>query len=93
MDYNRMWFKARFGFKATDQPRAVTACQWVLEKGEPLLIGNAGQDQRFPPEGIPLAGARPCQSYAGTPLISSSQQVVGTLAVMARSPASSSRST
>jgi PAS domain S-box-containing protein len=86
MDYNRMWFKARFGFKAADQSRAVTACQWVLEKGEPLLIGNAGQDQRFPPEGIPLAGARPCQSYAGTPLISSSQQVVGTLAVMARKP-------
>jgi two-component system, OmpR family, sensor histidine kinase VicK len=22
MDYNRLWFKARYGFKATDQPRA-----------------------------------------------------------------------
>ncbi len=57
MDYNRLWFKARFGFKATDQPRAATACQWMLEKGEPLLIADAGQDPRFPPEGIPLPNA------------------------------------
>ena len=57
MDYNRLWFKARFGFKAIDQPRATTACQWMLERGEPLLIADAGQDPRFPPEGIPLAGA------------------------------------
>jgi two-component system sensor histidine kinase VicK len=86
MDYSRLWFKAQFGFKATDQPRATTACQWMQERGEPLLIQNAGQDQRFPPEGIPLAGAKPCLSYAGTPLISSAQQVVGTLALLARKP-------
>src|SRR5580698_8772714 len=55
MDFNRLWFKARFGFKATDQPRASTADQWMLEKGEPLLIADASQDPRFPPEGIPLA--------------------------------------
>ena len=56
---NRLWFKARFGFKATDQPRATTACQWMLEDGMPLLIADAGQDPRFPPEGIPLPGASP----------------------------------
>ena len=38
MDFNRLWFKARFGFKGIEQPRASTACQWMLEKGEPLLI-------------------------------------------------------
>jgi two-component system, OmpR family, sensor histidine kinase VicK len=86
VDFNRLWFKARFGFTGTEQPRAATACQWLLEKGQPLLIHDAGQDSRFPPAGIPLIGARPCRSYAGVPLISGAQQVIGTLAVLAREP-------
>jgi two-component system sensor histidine kinase VicK len=86
MDFNRLWFKARFGFKAAEQPRSVTACQWLLEKGQPLLIPDASQDSRFPPDGIPLMGARPCRSYAGVPLISSNLEVIGTLAVLAREP-------
>jgi two-component system sensor histidine kinase VicK len=85
-DFNRLWFKARFGFNASEQPRAATACQWLLEKGQPLLIRDASQDSRFPPVGIPLIGAKPCRSYAGVPLISSAQQVIGTLAVLAREP-------
>ena len=57
MDFNRLWFKARYGFKGADQPRALSACQWVLEKGEPQLIVDASRDSRFPPGGIPLPGA------------------------------------
>jgi PAS domain S-box-containing protein len=86
MDFNRLWFKARFGFKGVEQSRATTACQWMLEKGEPLLIVNAAEDRRFLPQGIPLVGAKPCLSYAGTPLITSSQEVVGTMAVLATKP-------
>jgi two-component system sensor histidine kinase VicK len=86
MDFNRLWFKSVFGFKAQEQPRSTTACQWLLEKGQPLLIADAGQDPRFPPTGIPLMGAKLCRSYAGVPLVSSSQQVIGTLAMLAREP-------
>ncbi|HUV68979.1 MAG TPA: PAS domain S-box protein [Terracidiphilus sp.] len=86
MDFNRLWFKARFGFKGIEQPRASTACQWMLEKGEPLLIANAAEDRRFLPQGISLPGARPCLSYVGTPLITSAQQVVGTMALLAVRP-------
>ena len=86
MDFNRLWFKSQFGFKASEQARSTTACQWMLESGKPLLIRDAGQDPRFPPDGIPVIGAEPCRSYAGTPLISSSREVVGTLAVLAREP-------
>lgn len=86
MDYNRLWFKSRFNFQATDQPRASTACQWMLETGAPLLIPDASRDPRFPPNGIPLVGARPCLSYAGVPLLSSAQQMVGTMAVLALRP-------
>jgi PAS domain S-box-containing protein len=86
MDFNRLWFKSQFGFKAQEQPRSSTACQWVLEKGQPLLVGDAAADPRFPPTGIALSGARPCRSYAGVRLMSTSGQVMGTLAVLARDP-------
>src|SRR4051812_45065204 len=55
-DYSRLWFKSRFGFRAVEQPRASTACQWMLEAGTPLIVTDASQDGRFPKEGIPLAG-------------------------------------
>ena len=86
MDYNRLWFKARFGFKATDQPRGAAASQWMSDKGEPLLIMDARKDPRFPPEGIPLPNAGPCLSYAAVPLISSDEQTIGTMAVLGREP-------
>jgi PAS domain S-box-containing protein len=86
MDFSRLWFKSRHGFNAIEQPRSTTACQWLLEKGLPLLIGDAGQDPRFPPEGIELAGARPCRSYAGIPLITGAHQIAGTLAILSREP-------
>jgi two-component system, OmpR family, sensor histidine kinase VicK len=86
MDFSRLWFKSQFGFKAQEQPRSSTACQWLLEKGQPLLILDAAGDPRFPPTGIALMAAKPCRSYAGVPLISSAEQVIGTLAVLARDP-------
>lgn len=85
-DFSRIWFKSRYGFKGIEQTRATTGCHWVLEKGSSLLINNAGQDSRFLPQGIPLSGAKPCLSYAGTPLITSTQQTVGTLAVLSTKP-------
>jgi PAS domain S-box-containing protein len=86
MEMNRLWFKSRHGFQATEQPRSQTGCQWTLERRAPLLIRDAGRDARFPPEGIDLAGVARCRSYAGVPLIDGAQQVVGTLAVLSREP-------
>ncbi len=82
MDYHRLWFKARYGFKGVEQTRTTTACHWMLETGAPMLIANAGEDRRFLPQGIPLAGGKPCLSYAGTPLITGAQQIVGSMAVL-----------
>jgi two-component system, OmpR family, sensor histidine kinase VicK len=84
MDHSRLWFKSRFGFKATDQPRDATACKWVIEKGAPLLISDAGRDADLPPDGIPLPNAQASLSYAAAPLITSDQQTIGVLAVLAR---------
>jgi PAS domain S-box-containing protein len=86
IDSNRLWFKSRFGFEAAEQPRSSTACQWMLQSGEPLLIRDASQDPRFPPQGIELAGGAPCRSYVGVPLMTSTRQIVGTFAILAREP-------
>jgi PAS domain S-box-containing protein len=86
MDYHRLWFKARYGFKGVEQTRATTACHWMVESGAPMLIANAGVDGRFLPQGIPLAGGKPCLSYAGTPLITSAQQIVGSMALLSTKP-------
>jgi two-component system sensor histidine kinase VicK len=86
MDFNRLWFKSRFGFKAADQPRTATACQWIVQSGQALLVRNAAADPRFPPEGIPIPGGEFCLSYAGVPLFTAHQHLVGTLAVLSRHP-------
>lgn len=100
MEEGRLVFKARYGFEATDQPRAQTACHRVLEKRKPLLIADAAGDARFGPEGLRLAGAGLCRSYAGTLLepagtlpgppgaapAASQWREKGTLAVLAREP-------
>lgn len=68
MDGDRLWFRSRYGFEATDQPLAATACSLTLEKGKSLLIDDAAKDARFGPGGLMLTGAERCRSYAGTPL-------------------------
>jgi two-component system sensor histidine kinase VicK len=91
---NRLWFRSQYGFEATEQPLTTTACRRMLENRNPLLIADAAKDGRFGPEGLVLAGASPCRSYAGTLLApaSTSPSTVGTpletgtLAVLAREP-------
>src|SRR5579864_7627568 len=86
MDFNRLWFKSRFGFMATDQPRTSSVCRYVVEDGKPMLLADAAADPRFMPEGIEVPGCRPCRSYAAIPLKAANQHIVGTRAILARRP-------
>lgn len=91
MDANRLCFKSRYGFEATEQARVTTGCHFMLEKGNALLIGDAAKYSRFAPLGIPLAGGDYCRSYAGTLLAPAGAQTApgtwietASLAVLAR---------
>jgi two-component system, OmpR family, sensor histidine kinase VicK len=86
VDSGRLWFKSRHGFYAAEQARSQTGCHWMLESGAPLLIPDAARDPRFPPEGIDLAGAARCRSYAGVALVGAGNEIVGTLAVLSPLP-------
>jgi PAS domain S-box-containing protein len=86
LDDDLLRFRSRFGFDAAAQPRDLSACQWTLKSSLPLLIPHTGKDGRFPRTGIELLPGIHCLSYAGVPLILSSQQVIGTLAVLSTAP-------
>ena len=86
MDFNRLWFKSRFGFMAAEQARNSTACRYVVEDGQPMIVADAAADPRFLPSGIEVPGGRDCRSYAGLPLRTANQQIVGTMAILARRP-------
>jgi PAS domain S-box-containing protein len=86
LDEDILRFRSRFGFEVANQSRDSSACQWTLKSSLPLLIPHAGKDGRFPRYGVELQAGIRCLSYAGVPLILSSQQVIGTLAVLAKEP-------
>jgi PAS domain S-box-containing protein len=86
IDFNRLWFKSRYGFNAPEQPLGSAGCNWVITSGQPLLVPDAAEDRRFPPEGIEVPGGITCRSYAGVPLIGADQQMIGTLAVLSHHP-------
>ena len=85
LDGDHLRFRSCFGFKGADQPRDLSACQYALKSSLPLLIPHVGKDGRFSRSGIELQPGIYCLSYAAVPLILSSQQVIGTLAVLATS--------
>ncbi|MGP8252794.1 MAG: PAS domain S-box protein [Terracidiphilus sp.] len=86
LDDDHLRFRSRFGFEAVNQPRDLSACQFTLKSSLPLLVPHTGKDGRFPRSGIELSPGVRCLSYAGVPLILSSRQVIGTLAVLATAP-------
>jgi PAS domain S-box-containing protein len=86
MDSKRLWYKSHFGFSAPEQSRSTTGCHWMLPSGQSMLVRDAAKDSRFAREGIWPFGAKPCRSYAGTPLQVGTNQFAGTLAILARDP-------
>jgi two-component system sensor histidine kinase VicK len=83
MDANRLWFKSRFGFTATDQDRSSSASRWVVETGKSLLVLDAATDARFSPEGTSIPGGEACRSLAAIPLLTGNYHIA-TFAVLAR---------
>ena len=59
MDSKRLWYKSHFGFSAPEQSRTTTACHWMLESGQSMLIRDAAKDPRFAREGIWPFGGKP----------------------------------
>src|SRR5687767_9111711 len=85
IDEERQWFKARAGLDLPQIPRELAFCSHAILQREPLVVEDATRDERF--EGNePLCVTRGIRFYAGTALLSSDGQPIGTLAVADRKP-------
>jgi signal transduction histidine kinase/DNA-binding response OmpR family regulator len=84
-DANRQWFKARVGLDATETPRDLSFCGHVVANDQPLIVGNALDDERFADNPL-VSGPPDIRFYAGHPLIERGGHCLGTLCVIDREP-------
>ena len=86
VDDKRQWFKSRIGLEATETARDLAFCAHaIVHPGTVMQVPDAQADPRFAAN--PLVTADPhIRFYAGTPLLSSDGQAMGTLCVIDRTP-------
>ena len=85
VDQDRQWFKSKFGIDATETPRDISFCGHVVMNEETLVVSDATQDDRFADNPL-VTGEAGIRFYAGTPLVTSDNYVLGTLCVIDRYP-------
>ena len=85
LDDKRQWFKSRVGVDLTQTPRDIAFCRYALDSPDLLLVPDLTQDARF--EYNPLVTDSPhARFYAGAPLVTPDDCVLGTLCVVDFSP-------
>lgn len=82
-DTHRQWFKSSVGLLEREMPRYEAPCHEVTRKGEPLVICNLAEDERFADGVLAASGLR---FYAGVPLVTHDGFVLGALCVLDREP-------
>lgn len=81
VDGDRVWFKARHGIPRTQVVRHGTFCAQVVASGEPLVVADSREDERFE-----TASRDGVIAYAGVPLIGRDGLPIGTLCVFDEVP-------
>ena len=81
VDAERQWFKANIGFDATETSRETSFCGWVVLGSAPLIVPDTLVDDRFNDNPLVLGEPR-IRFYAGFPLVTPGEQVLGTLCVL-----------
>ncbi|HEU4723679.1 MAG TPA: GAF domain-containing sensor histidine kinase [Candidatus Eisenbacteria bacterium] len=86
VDSDRQWFKSKLGLNVSQTPRDVAFCAHaILNGGEQLIVEDATKDERFFDSTL-VTGSAGYRFYAGTPLVMSDGNAVGTLCVVDRVP-------
>ena len=85
VDRDRQWFKARVGIDAAETLRDISFCGHVVADRSTLVVPDATQDIRFADNPL-VAGEPDIRFYAGAPLVTPDDHVLGTLCVIDRKP-------
>ncbi len=87
VDADRQWFKSKVGLDVSETSRDVSFCAHAILDNQVMIIDDAHQDKRFVDN--PLVTCAPgIRFYAGVPLITPSEQSIGTLCVIDYQPRS-----
>ena len=81
VDRHRQWFKASVGLDIRETERDIALCDHTIRGTGPLIIPDTLRDDRFAANPV-VTDTNGIRFYAGTPLLSSENQVLGTLCVM-----------
>lgn len=85
VETDRQWFKATVGFEGSETPIEQSVCAHALALRELLVIPDLSADPRTRRNTL-VTGEPSIRFYAGAPLVSPSDQVVGTLCVIDTTP-------
>ena len=81
IEKDRQWFKARVGFEASEMPIEQSICSHALGSSDVLVIPDLRLDQRTRTNTLTTSERR-LRFYAGAPLMTPDEVVIGTLCVM-----------
>ncbi|TVZ51362.1 GAF domain-containing protein [Dokdonia sp. Hel_I_53] len=86
LDDKRQWFKCNVGLNATETNIDDSFCQHALHNpDEVLVIENALEDERFVNNKL-VVGDPNIRFYAGAPLVTKKNNVLGTLCIIDKKP-------
>ncbi|OQR92728.1 hypothetical protein THRCLA_08625 [Thraustotheca clavata] len=85
IDTDRQWFKASVGLAQTEIPRNVAFCAHTIHSKEPMVVMDTLSDKRFAKNPLVTGGAN-IRFYAGSPIVSPSGHVIGTVFVFDTQP-------
>lgn len=85
LDGERFWFKSSVGASLPETPRCIAFCSPIVDKADYFSINDTSTDERFSTH--PFVVSEPhIRFYAGVPLLTSEEIVIGTLWVADRIP-------
>ena len=85
VDVNRQWFKSCVGLSARETPRSMSFCSHAILEEDVMTIEDAKNDERFVDN--PLVTGDPfIRFYAGKPIKGPTNQPIGTLCIIDKTP-------